>query len=154
MTIFYRIFRHLHTEITDLEKRYLTVSSTSEMELENHDFRAMVYDDMKRGLAFQESYEPLTKAFGYIAPSKSTVGRWFRDFGFGRGHLKDTKNPSRSVSVTTEENAARVRQLIEDDARVTTRDIGHILGIVMSAVNTILHKHLGVHKRCARWVPH
>ena len=119
------------------------------MELENRDFRAMVYYDMKRGLPFQESYETLVKVFGSIAPSKSTVGRWYRDFGFGREHLRDTEYPGRPVSVTTEENAARVRQLIEDDARITTRDIGHILGIGMSAVNTILHKHLGVHKRFA-----
>ena len=109
----------------------------------------MVYYDMKRVLPFQEPYETLVKVFWSIAPSESTVGRWYRDFGFVRDHLWDTKGPGRRVSVTTEENAARVRQLREDDTRITTRDIGHILGIAMSAVNTILHKHLGVHKRFA-----
>lgn len=124
------------------------------MELENRDFRAMIYYDLKRGLSFQESYESLHKAFGPIAPAKSTVSKWYREFGFGREHLREINRPGRPTSSTTEENAARVKQLITDDARITTRDIGHILGIGMSTVNTILHKHLGVHKRCARWVPH
>ena len=112
----------------------------------------MIFYDIKRGLSFQESYESLHKAFGPIAPAKSTGSMRHREFGFGRD--REINRPGRPTSSTMEENAARVKQLITDDARITTRDIGHILGIGMSTVNTLLHKHLGVHKRCARWVPH
>ena len=124
------------------------------MQLENRDFRAMVFYDLKRGLSFDKSYETLATVFGSIAPGKSTVSRWYREFGFGRQHLGNMNQPGRPLSAATQENAARVKLLIQDDARITTRDIGHILGIAMSAVNVILHQHLGVHKRCARWVPH
>ena len=82
------------------------------MELENRDFRAMIYYDLKRGLSFQESYESLHKAFGPIAPAKSTVSKWYREFGFGREHLRDINTPGRPTSSATEENATRVKRYL------------------------------------------
>ena len=83
----------------------------------------------------------MCEAFGSIAPRISTVSKWF--------HRCD-----RPVSATTQENAARVKELIREDARITCKDLQDILGICMSALNEILHYQLGVHNRCARWVPH
>lgn len=47
-----------------------------------------------------------------------------------------------------------VRELIETDRHVTYKQIVASLGIGMTAVQTILHDHLGVRKLCARWIPH
>ena len=116
----------------------------------------MIYYDLKRGLTCHESHKNLCEAFGSIAPGKSTVSKGFRESGFGGSHFNDDNRCGRPVSAATQENAARVKKLIREDARITCKDLQDIdlLGIGMSALNEILHHRLGVHKRCARWVPH
>ena len=97
----------------------------------------------------------MCEAFGSIAQGKSTVSKWFREFGFGRRHFNDDNRYGRPVSAATQENASRVKQLIREDARITCKDLQpDVLGIGMSALNEILHHQLGVHKRCAKWEPH
>ena len=96
----------------------------------------------------------MCEAFGSITLGKSTVNKWFREFGFGRSHFNDDNRCGRPVSAATQENAARVKELMREDARITCKDLQYILRIVMSALTEILHHQLGVHKRCARWVPH
>ena len=124
------------------------------MELEIRDFRAMIYYERKRGLTYHESHKNLSEAFWFIAPRKSTVSKWFWEFEFGGSHFNDDNFCGRPVSAATQENAARVKELIREDARITCKDLQDILGIGMSALNEILHHQLAVHKRCARWVPY
>ena len=128
--------------------------SMSTVELENRDFRAMINYDLKRGLTYHETHKNLREAFGSIALGKSIVSKWFLEFGFGRSHFNDDNHCGRPVSAATKENTALVKELIREGARITCQDLGDILGIGMSALNEILHHQLGVHKRCARWVPH
>ena len=82
------------------------------MEFENRDFRAMIYYDLKRGLTYHQSHKTLCEAFGSIALGKSTVSKWFRKFGFGRSHFNDDNHCGRPVSAATQEDAARVKELI------------------------------------------
>ncbi|KAJ0171150.1 hypothetical protein K1T71_013349 [Dendrolimus kikuchii] len=44
--------------------------------------------------------------------------------------------------------------MLETDPRVTYQQIRTSLGIGMTQVHKILHKHLAVRKLCARWIPH
>ena len=85
------------------------------MELENHDFPAMIYYDAKRGLTYHESHKNLCEACGSIAPGKSTVSKWFRESGLSRSHFNDDNRCGRPVSAVTQENAARVNELIRED---------------------------------------
>ena len=87
MTQKMKYLRHLDYTVTDQENGNPRSFLTSSMELENRDFRAMIFYDLKRGLTFHESHKNLCEAFGSIAPAKSTVSKWFREFGFGRGHF-------------------------------------------------------------------
>ena len=105
------------------------------MELENREFRAVIYYDLKRGLTYYESHKNLCEAFGSIAPGKSIVREWFWEFGFGRSHFNDDNRCGRPVSVATQEKAARVRELIKEDARITCKDLQDIFGIGLSALN-------------------
>ena len=77
--------RQLSNKITDSERG--TPRLQARMEFENRDFRAMIYYDMKRGLAYTESHKNLCAAFGVNAPGKSTVYKWFKNFSFGRERL-------------------------------------------------------------------
>ena len=149
-----RFLRQTVHPLTDREVSYPEVIEISKMELQSRDFRAMIFNDFNRGLSYQESYKNLCEAFGSCAPGKSTVSKWFREFEFGRETLKTAMIPGRPLSAATAENADRVRELIEEDPRITVRDIRDILRIGMTAIDVILHQHLGVRKRCAKWVPH
>ena len=50
--------------------------------------------------------------------------------------------------------AALAKEQNGEDTKITCKDLQDILAIGMSALNEILHHQLGVHKRCAMWVPH
>ena len=68
--------------------------------------------------------------------------------------LKNDPRVGRPVSVLTEKNVATVKTLIEEDAHYTTQEIEELKGIHKSSVLEILRERLGLHKICARWVPH
>lgn len=124
------------------------------MQLTDRDFRAMIYYDFKKGLTVTGALQSLSVTFGKIAPSRATVYRLYSDFKRGRAHLESDPRPGRTPITVTEENVRAVERLIREDARITHREIQKTMGVGGSTVDTILHKHLGVHKRCARWVPH
>ena len=105
----------------------------------------MIYYDLKRDLTYHESHKNLCEAFGFIAPGKSTVSKWFQEFGFGRSHFNDYNRCGRPVSAATRENATRAKEMIREDAQITCKDLQDILGIGMSALNEILLPQLDVH---------
>ena len=83
MTPNMKILDHLSNTITEQEKGNPRLFLTSTRELENRDFGAMIYYDLKRGLTYYESHTNLCEAFWSIASGKSTVSKWFREFGCG-----------------------------------------------------------------------
>ena len=89
MTPKMKFLRHLGNTITDQEKGNPRLFLTSTMELENRDFRAIIYFDLKRGLTYRDSHKNLCEAFGSIDPGISTVSKWFRELRFGRSRFND-----------------------------------------------------------------
>ena len=114
----------------------------------------MIFYDFKTGLTQQQSIERLRAAFGDDSPSRTTVFEWFAEFRRGRRSLDDEARPGRPVEATTEQNIAAVRAMVNDDARLTVAQLEVAIGISSGSIRTILHEKLGLHKICARWVPH
>ena len=54
----------------------------------------------------------------------------------------------------TKANVAAVKIVVEQDARLSVKDIASCTGISEGSVQTILKKRLDLRKVCARWVPH
>ena len=54
----------------------------------------------------------------------------------------------------TKANIAAVKIVVEQDARLSVKDIACCTGIPKGSVQTILKKRLDLRKVCARWVPH
>ena len=54
----------------------------------------------------------------------------------------------------TKANIVAVKIVVEQDARLSVKDIVSCTGILEGSVQTILKKHLDLRKVCARWVPH
>ena len=67
--------------------------------------------------------------------------------------LKITR-PGRPKTSVTKANIAAVKIVVEQDARLSFRDIASCTGISEGSVQTILKKRLELRKVCARWVPH
>ena len=124
------------------------------MELGNRDFRAMMWYDFLSGKSPHQCLENLAYCFGKQAPSHSTVFKWYGEFGAGRQSLDDDVRCGPPATAVTPANVIRARQLIKENPGATYLELQHSLDISSGSVFTILHEHLQVPKRCARWVPH
>ena len=75
------------------------------------------------GKTATEAYDHLCKAYGNAAMSKSHTFRAFREFKEGRTDFKGKTGqhltPRGSPKERTDENMAKVRDLIAEDARLT-----------------------------------
>ena len=58
------------------------------------------------------------------------------------------------MTVAAEQNMVTVKCQIKEDPRITENEIKVSLNLSSGSLNRILRRHLGVWKRCARWVPH
>ena len=69
----------------------LLLQSRSTIDLIRRHFRAIILYDYKKGLTAVECFTSLTEAFGGFAPSRGTVGNWFRKFRMRRKSLHGEK---------------------------------------------------------------
>ena len=68
--------------------------------------------------------------------------------------VEDDTCPGRPKTSVTKANIAAVKIVVEQDARLSVKDIASCTGISEGSVQTILKKCLDLRKVCARWVPH
>ena len=83
-----------------------------------------------------------------------TVFRWVKAFKAGKFSVEDDTSPGRPKTSVTKTNITAVKIVVEQDARLSVKDIASCTGISEGSVQTILKKHLDLRKVCARWVPH
>ena len=92
--------------------------------------------------------------YGPQVISVRTVFRWVKTFKAGKFSVEDDTRPGRPKPSVTKANIAAVKIVVEQDARLSVKDIASCTGISEGSVHTILKKRLDVRKVCARWVPH
>lgn len=100
-----------------------------------------------------EIYRRLHAQFGEATLSWSRVKVWCNEFKQGRERVANQAHPRRPRTSVTNENIARVRELIERDRRFTVLQISEELGVSYGSVQSIIRKQLGFRKISARWVP-
>jgi histone-lysine N-methyltransferase SETMAR len=101
----------------------------------------------------KEIHERMLKVYGNDCPSYSTIKNWAAEFHRGRNSLEDEERSGRPCEAVTEENVRAVEELVMEDRRSSVHSLAMALGISVGSVEIILHKHLGMSKVCARWVP-
>ena len=93
--------------------------------------------------------------YGPQTISMPSVFRWVEAFKAGKFSVEDDTHPGKpKTSVTKALPIAAVKILIEQDVRLSVKDIASCTGISEGSVQTILKKRLDLRKVCARWVPH
>lgn len=126
----------------------------SVFDLTRRDFRAMILILFKMQKTRQEIHETLQEHFPAVAPSLSTVERWYREFTNGNFVLGDGPRAGRPSISHNEENVDQVLELVMQDSRITYAQLEHETGLSSGTINVILHKELRLRKLCARWIPH
>ena len=79
-----------------------------------------------------------------------TVFKWVKAFKAGKFSIEAAGRPK----TVTRANIAAVKIVVEQDARLSVKDIASCTGISEGSVQTILKRRLDLRKVCARWVPH
>ena len=100
-----------------------------------------------------EIIEALQNVYGDSSPSRAVVYRWIRRFKDGRGDLEDDPRGGRPSTSKNAQNTELVRNLVEEDRRITVNQIANELGISFGSTFSILTEDLGFSKLSARWVP-
>ena len=119
-----------------------------------HEIRAYIKGRVSLKVSASHIFNELCQIHGASAVSKRSVYRWHKKFKTGKTDLKDAPRPGQPKIAVTKANVAAVETLINQDARLTVKEIAHSLGISSGSVHKILTKELKLRKVCARWVPH
>ena len=115
--------------------------------------RAVIFWLWKKGNNVDQIYQELLATEGDQMPTKRTIYRWVEKFRCGVTELKDQSPPGMEVHARTDRNIERVRQLIEEDRRISIRRLAATVGTSTWTIEKILHEDLGLVRLCSRWVP-
>ncbi|KAL4142347.1 hypothetical protein QTP88_004826 [Uroleucon formosanum] len=117
--------------------------------------RAYIKIETIRGKTVPEIHAALNEVCGTDTVDRSTVQRWHQRFRDGRTSIDNNPRSGRPSTVTQDNtNAAILATLLDEDGRITVREIEQETGISKSSVHRILTEILQKRKIAARWVPH
>ncbi|KAL4083208.1 hypothetical protein QTP88_028538 [Uroleucon formosanum] len=117
--------------------------------------RAYIKIETIRGKTVPEIHAALNEVCGTDTVDRSTVQRWHQRFRDGRTSIDNNPRSGRPSTVTQDNtNAAILATLLDEDRRITVREIEQETGISKSSVHRILTEILQKRKIAARWVPH
>ena len=95
-----------------------------------------------------ETIQMIQKAFGNECMSTTVIEEWYNRFKGGRTSVNSDSRSGRPSTTKTLDNIERVRLAIEDDRRLTDRELENDLGIPKTIVWEILSKILGMIRMC------
>lgn len=84
--------------------------------------------------------------------SRALVYKWYKRFHDGRIETTEDLRSGRP-SIINEKSLTLVKNVIDNDRRLTVRDISEQCDISKTTVHKILTENFGMERVCARWVP-
>jgi len=84
---------------------------------------------------------------------KTAVYKWVKRFSEGRESVTDEERSGRPATSRTEENIAKVRQIVRENHRLTVRSAAEQVNIDRETVRKTLTEDLDTRKVCAKMVP-
>ena len=98
----------------------------------------------------KQIFNELCGIYGPQTISIRTVFRWVKAFEAGIFSVEDDIRPGRPKTFVTKAYVATVKIVVEQNARLSVRDIASCTGISEGSVQTILKKRLDLRKVCTR----
>lgn len=123
------------------------------VKMEKIEYRAVIKYLFLKGNTPTQIKDELDSVYGDSSPSFTTVKFWAAEFKRGRKSLGDDERSGRPKTVTTDDNIAKVHQMVLDDRRIKVREIAEAMKMSKERVCHILNQDLGMRKLSARWVP-
>lgn len=121
--------------------------------MDKFEFRAVIKHFHLKHKTPTEIKAELDEVHGDSAPSLKTVCYWVNEFKGGRTSTSDEHRSGRPLEISTPEMIEKIHDIVLDDPRVKVRELVEATGISTGSVFSILHDHLHLSKKCARWVP-
>ena len=118
------------------------------------EIRSYIKCRIRLNIDSKQIFNELSGVYGPQTISMRTVFRLVKAFKAGKFSVEDDNRPGRSKTSVTKANIAAVKTVVEQDARLSVKDIASCTGISEGSVQTILKKRLDLRKVCARCVPH
>jgi hypothetical protein len=101
----------------------------------------------KEGASPSDILRRMKDVYGDTCLKQSTVFKWYVEFRGGQVSTADRPRPGQ-VSVITEEKIAAVGTLVQENRRITVRELSTAVNISMGSIHQILHAHLGYQSLC------
>jgi len=95
----------------------------------------------------------LVQVYGDNVMKKTAVHKWAKRFSEGRESVTDEERSEWPATSRTEENIAKVRQIVRENRRLNVTSIAEQVNIVRETVRKILTENLDMKKVCAKMVP-
>jgi len=96
----------------------------------------------------------ITAVLGDTCPSLRTIQRWLADFEKGRISIEDEERSGRPSTELSEKNIQLIQEKIEEDRRVTLRQLAEDTGLSYGTVERIVTTKLHLKRLVAKWIPH
>ena len=107
----------------------------------------------KVGKNATETYGMLQTAFGPSCMNWASVLEWHKRFKEGRESVRDDERCVKSKEVRTPELIGQIKNLMDEDRRVSIETISAQLDVSVGTVHTIICEELKIRKICAKFVP-
>src|SRR5271155_4632974 len=120
-----------------------------EMNISRRELRVLLLHEFRLGRKATESTSNICSTMGKDAVSVCTAQHWFHRFKNGNFELDDLPHTGRPLQVDMDV----LKQLIEEDPRLTTRCLAERLGCSHTTVETHL-RELGKTWKYGVWIPH
>jgi len=91
----------------------------------------------------------LVQVYRDNAMKKTAVYKWVKHSSEGRGNVTDERSGWPATS-RTEENVAKVRQIVRENCRLTVRSVAQQVNIERETVSRLLTEDLDMRKVCAK----
>jgi len=121
----------------------------SELELEQ---RMNIKFLVKLGNSGNEIREMLVQVYGDNTMKEAAVYQWVKRFSEGRDGVTDEERSRQPATSRTEENIAKIHQIVRENRRLTVRSIAEQMNINRETVRKTLTENLDMRKVCAKIV--
>ena len=109
---------------------------------------------VRHGYTFTWSFNDLQATFEDDCMGRTTAYNWWSKFKNGETSIERKSGSGRPQSSRIETNIEFIRQLLDEDNRLTIREISMMSQLSYGTVSTILHEDLELTLRCVKWIPH
>ena len=101
-----------------------------------------------------ETLDLLQTAYGNDSLKRSAVFNWHKRFREGRESLEKNDRTGRPATSRNDEKINADVIVVNENRRITIRQVAEAVGISCGSAETILTEDLGMTRVFARWVPH